>query len=406
MHKAKSLEEEVEREEFQETSSYKGSLNKAVETARYYGFKLIEPLTINKRLPTVLTQARKNSLKDKDFSDFPKDYMSTLKKYIDERMHLLAQPVMFCHIVDRPEDWVEFRLEIIGTKKSMAEAAVIKTASAILEDLGHENIKVKLNCIGDKESANSFLKELTSYYRGHINNLSPTLQQQLKKDILRVYANRSEKYREINENAPRPIGTLSEESREHFRQIIEFLENLEMNYEISDELINHSACLPKTLYEIRDIGPDDKTEVLAQGERHNYLAQNIGFNKKVPIVGMGINIKRKTSRKDSYTRRSPHDTPKIYFIHLGFEAKKRGLGVLEIFRKSKVPVYQSLCNDSFSEQLSRAENVGVPYTIIMGHKEVLEKSVIFRDMETRYQENVSLSELGKFLLRLKRKKIV
>jgi histidyl-tRNA synthetase len=406
MHRLKNLEQQKEKPEFQESWVYKGQMEKAVETARYYGFHLIEPLSINKRLPIGLTKAKKDSLKDRDFSDFPRDYMSTLKKYIDEEMHKLAQPIMLCHMVDKSPNWTELRLEIIGTKKSAAEAAVIKTASAILGDLGYKNLLVKLNCIGDRESSNNFLRELTNYYRGHISNLSPTLQAQLKKDILKVYANRNEKYKEINENAPRPIGFLSEESRGHFKQIIEFLENLEIDYEIDDELINCSSCLPKTLYEIKEVRADEDDTILAQGARHNYLAQNIGFNKKIPIVGMGINIEKKEKKKDSYTQKVPPTMPKIYFIHLGFEAKKRSLGILDIFRRSKVPVYQSLCNDSFANQLERAEGIGVPYMIIMGQKEVLEGSVIFRDIETRYQENVSLSELGNFLLRLRRKKMV
>jgi histidyl-tRNA synthetase len=406
MNKGKSFDQPREKPIFQESCFYKGALRRPIETARYYGFNLVQPLTINKRLPSIITKAKKESLKTKDFSDFPRDYMSTLKKYIDEEMHKLAQPIMFCHVIDRPENIAELRLEIIGTKKSIAEATVIKTASMILEDLGYKNLLIRLNCLGDKESSNNFLKELTNYYREHMNNLSPTLQQQLKKDILRVYANRSEKYREINKGAPRPIGFLSEESREHFRQMIEFIENLDMNYEISDELISSGSSLPKTLYEIKIAESDDEMIPLAQGERHNYLAQSIGYNKKVPIVGIGISIKREDKSKDTYINKAPSSIPKIYFIHLGFEAKKRSLGVLEIFRKSQVPVHQALCNDSFAHQLERAENTRVPYTIIMGHKEVLEGSVIFRNMETRYQENVNLSRLGDFLVGLKKKKVV
>ena len=407
MSKGKLFDKHVrEKPLFLESCFYKGSLEKSVETARHYGFNLVQPLTINKRLPLIISKAKKESLKIKDFSDFPGDYMSTLKKYIDEEMHKFAQPIMFCHVIDKEENTAELRLEVVGTKKSIAEATVIKTASMILEDLGHQNLTVRLNCIGDKESSSNFIKELTNYYRGHMNNLSPTLQQQLKTDILKVYANRSEKYKEINKNAPRPIGSLSEESREHFRQIIEFLENLEMGYEISDQLINPGICLPKTLFEIRNPESDLLDTALAQGERHNYLAQSIGFNKKIPVVGMGINIRRKEKKKDSYINKVPKDLPKIYFIHLGFEAKKKSLGILEIFRKSKVPIHQALCNDSFAQQLERAEDSGVPYTVIMGYKEVLEGSLIFRDMETRYQENVRLGDLEGFLLQLRSKKMV
>ncbi|HJN62753.1 MAG TPA: His/Gly/Thr/Pro-type tRNA ligase C-terminal domain-containing protein [Candidatus Paceibacterota bacterium] len=403
-------EEETQDQQIQNRTKgafiYKGPLKSAIETARYYGFKLSPPLTITKRLPTTLTKAKREFLKEKDFSDFPKDYMSSLKKYIDDEMHKIPQPIMVCHVIDRPNNWSELRLEIMGTEKSVAEATIIKTASIILRDLGHRNILIKLNSIGDKESGNNFLKELMNYYREHINNLPPTIQQRLKKDILKIYANKSEKYKEINENAPKPISFLSEESRKHFKQIIEFLENMEIDYEINEDLVGASPCFPKNLYEILEKNKDGKEKILAKGERYNYLAQNIGFNKKVPIVGIGINIKRKEKKKDSYVFKSTASSPKIYFIHLGFDAKKESLNILETFRKSKVPIYQSLCNDSFTHQLKNAESYHVPYTMIIGQKEVLEKTIIFRDMKTRYQENIELSNLETFLNRLKRKNVI
>jgi len=406
MLKPNNIDQVSQKPTFEESFSYRGPLIKSVDTARHYGFRLIEPVTITKRLPMALSKSKKESLKGKDFSDFPKDYMSTLKRYIDEDMYKFAQPVMFCHVVDKSKNLSELRLEVLGTKKSVAEATVIKTASIILEDLGYKNIHVKLNSMGDKESGDNFVKELTNYYREHISNLSPTLQQQLKKDTLKIYGNTSEKYKEINENAPKPIGFLSEDSRVHFKEIIEFIENLDMDYEIEDSLVGSSSCIPGSLYEILGSDNKKKEQVLARGERHNYLAQNIGFNKKVPIVGMRINIKRDSKKKDVYISKSAKLNPKIYLIHLGFDAKKRGLGVLEIFRKSKVPVHQALCNDSFAHQLRKAQNIGVPYTMIMGQKEVLENSIIFRNMETRYQESVRLPELEGFLVSLRKKKVI
>jgi len=404
MNKPKSLEQ-PQKPVLEESCVYKGPLNKVVDTAKHYGFCLFEPLTITSRLPSTLTRAKKNLLKERDFSGFPKDYMSTLKKYIDEEMHKFSQPIMICHIVNKDKDLSELRLEVIGTKKSVAEATVIKTASIILGDLGYKNTRVRLNCLGDRESGNNFIKELTNYYRNHIENLSPTLQELLKKDILRVYENRSEKYREINENAPKPVAFLSEESREHFGQVIEFLENLRMDYEINDSLVGGSTCAPKTLFEILEDG--ENGAVLAKGERYDYLAQSIGFNKKVPIVGIGINIKRKNRTKDLYRPKTQNSLdPKIYFIHLGFEAKKKSLSILETFRKSRIPVYQSLCHDSFSLQLKKAYIAGTPYAIIMGQKEVIDNSVIWRDMETRYQENINIQDLEHFLNNLRKKKII
>jgi len=90
-----------------------------------------------------------------------------------------------------------------------------------------------------------------------------------------------------------------------------------------------------------------------------------------------------------------------YKIFILCQAKLHSLGVTELLRKSKIPVAQSLSKDSLSVQLGTAERLKIPYTIILGQKEVLEKSVIVRNMETRSQETVLLTKLADYVKKLK-----
>ena len=93
--------------------------------------------------------------------------------------------------------------------------------------------------------------------------------------------------------------------------------------------------------------------------------------------------------------------PKVYFIQVGYEAKLKSLNVIEILRKAHVPMLQSLSKDSLSAQLAVAEKAGAPYTLIFGQKEAVEQSVIVRNMQTREQETVPLSELNTYIKQLK-----
>ena len=43
----------------------------------------------------------------------------------------------------------------------------------------------------------------------------------------------------------------------------------------------------------------------------------------------------------------------------------------------------------------------VPYALIMGQKEALEKSVIVRNMNTRWQDTVKLCDLPAYLVKIK-----
>ena len=93
--------------------------------------------------------------------------------------------------------------------------------------------------------------------------------------------------------------------------------------------------------------------------------------------------------------------PKVYFIQFGFEAKLKSLSIIEVLRKARIPIMQSLSKDSLGAQLSVAERLKIPYTIIFGQKEALEGTVIVRDMNTRSQDTVKIEELTEYIKKMK-----
>ena len=92
--------------------------------------------------------------------------------------------------------------------------------------------------------------------------------------------------------------------------------------------------------------------------------------------------------------------PKVYFIQIGFEAKLKSLTVIEMLRKARIPIMQSLSKDSLSAQLAIAEKMMVPHVIIFGQKEAMDETVIVRNMENRSQETVKLAKLPEYLKKI------
>jgi histidyl-tRNA synthetase len=70
---------------------------------------------------------------------------------------------------------------------------------------------------------------------------------------------------------------------------------------------------------------------------------------------------------------------------------------MESLRKAHIPVYQSLGHAQLSSQLEIANQLAIPYSIIMGHKEALEDVVIVRNMDTRAQDIVRIEDLPEYL---------
>ena len=53
----------------------------------------------------------------------------------------------------------------------------------------------------------------------------------------------------------------------------------------------------------------------------------------------------------------------------------------------------SVDRDGIGGQLGRADKLGVPYAIIIGQKEVMEQTIILRDMSTGAQEMIPLKKI-------------
>ncbi|MCR4311122.1 MAG: His/Gly/Thr/Pro-type tRNA ligase C-terminal domain-containing protein, partial [Candidatus Taylorbacteria bacterium] len=327
-----------------------------------------------------------------------------VRMYQEKNWESMPQPVM-CYFgtpiihegstESLPTKERRISLEILGAQKSIAEALLIKTSVEILKGEGFENLSIHLNSVGDRETIARFTRELTAYYRKNINDLPAHCKQLMKKDIFSLLSCKNEKCRIIKESAPKSMNYLSEMSRTHFKEVLEYLEILEIPYEIDHFLVSNRAYSTQTLFEIHDPESKDKCDALAVGVRYANIAKKLGYKRDLPGVGVHLSFKEKSSKKNINFFQ-----PKIYFVQIGSGAKLKSLKIIEIMRKEKIPLYQAISRDKLASQLGLAESMKIPYTIIMGQKEAIEDSVIVRDMENRSQETIRIADLPKYLKKL------
>jgi histidyl-tRNA synthetase len=380
------------------------TLSKAAEVAYYYGFTPLSPLKIDEEDHKMARSLLEMSVLDTDkpLTVYPEEKVALLRKHLGENSTAYSQPLMLYHesVIGGRKKAVanekRFYLDIIGTTKSIAEAVIFKTAIEILREEGFDNLLVELNSIGDKESTSRFVRELTQYYKKNLGDLPAHCRQTFKTDPFEVLLCKNEKCQELKENAPHSISSLSENGRRHFGEVLEYLEVLKIPYKINTNLLHTKKLCLGTIFEIKDANTDTP---VAFGLRYNGLSKKLGFKKELGAIGIFGCYKKEKSALDKKAK--VFKSPKIYFIQLGFNAKLKSLEVIEILRKQKIPLAQGLIKDKLAPQLQIAENNNIPYTIIMGQKEAMENTVIFRDMATRSQETVAISALPEYLKKMK-----
>jgi len=436
-----------------------GFFEKASEVAVYYGFKPIHTPLLEKEAlftsgvgaATDIVEKELYALKTKGGTALamrPEGTAGIMRAYIEGGMHTEPQPVMFYYYGpffrhDQPQrgryrEFFQFGLEVLNTEKSIADAMVIHMTIRILEEAGLKNLTVLLNSIGDRQCRGHYTKELTAYYRKHINKLCPYCRQRLKDNPLRLLDCKNPLCAPFKADAPDIMMHLCEGCRTHFKEVLEYLDMLAIPYTMDHTLVRGLDYYTRTVFEIKtevkieekkppvaeavtppetapagdekekevgkeEIGKEEKGEALvglsvAAGGRYDYLAEQIGSKRPIPSVGVGIGADRVMMSPD-FRPTAPRiiKKAKVCLIQLGFEAKLKSLPVIEILRKAKVPLTHTLSKDTLSAQLAIAEKLGVPYVLIMGKKEATEDAVIVRNMETRSQETVLVSELGEYL---------
>src|SRR3989344_5173538 len=350
----------------EEYYSFQGFFEKAQEVAVYYGFKPIDtPILEHEEIftraigeGTDIVDKEIYTLKTKGGDHLalrPEHTAPLVRTYIEHGMQNMPQPVMFYQYGpvfrhDKPQrgryrQFWQFDLDSLGNDKSIIDALVIKAGISILEEAGASNLSIDINSIGDKECRNGYIKELTSYYRKHINQLPSVDRERLKTNPLRILDSKEEKTKEINLNAPDSVSFLCPACKKHFKEVLEYLEEMDIPYNLNKNLVRGLSYYTRTVFEI--IGPENNEEgaplALAGGGRYDYLERQIGSKRDVPAVGLSIGVDRIIAAP-WYKKLAPRiiKKPKIYFIQLGADAKLKSLNVIEILRKAHIPIAQSL----------------------------------------------------------------
>jgi len=383
-------------------------LDKIGEVAFYYGFCPMKSPTITK----ADLDAAKDILEGDHVDDetdkhgklplHAEEKIAIMRMYHEQEMHDLPQPVMLyfkdpCRGAIKKGGYHRYAdLEILGASGPIAEATLIQAARAMLGEEGYTETMVEINSTGDRESSARFVRELTAYYRKNINEMTPEARQLFKNDPFELLSSRDEAVKELNSKAPRSMDFLSEISRRHLEETLEYLEALGVPYVINNGLLGNRKYCTETIFSIVNTGAGAKEQrVLGLGVRYNGLAKRLTMKRD--IQGVGISLLIKEGKNDLRKLVTKIKRPIASFVQLGLESKLISLNVIEQLRQVKIPLYLSMAKDRLGAQVSNVEKFHTPFMIVMGKKEAVEKTAIVRRMDTHAQDIVPLADLPKYM---------
>ena len=400
----------------------------AENIASFYGFEKIETPILEftdlyekgTGLNTDIVEKQMFSLKTRGgdlLTLRPEFTPGVMRAFIQHGMMNLPQPVKLFSVgsvfryespqAGRFRQFRQINFEVFGEKSPAIDAQVIQAFYNLLFELKFKNLVIEVNSIGAGCCRPYFKKILTSYLRSHINSLCVDCKRRVRENPLRFLDCKEEKCQPVKAQAPQIIDHLCEECNSHFKETLEFLDELGLPYRLNPYLVRGLDYYTKTVFEIFSeiVSPDQVLPIaLIGGGRYDNLGKIIG-GKDIPACGGAAGVERIINEmKKNQFRVSIDSKKEVFLAQVGDLAKKKSLKLFEEFRKAKIPVAESLSKDSLKVQLTRADRLNIRYTLILGQKEALEKTVILRDMKNGIQDTFKIDKIiNEIKKRLKRK---
>ncbi|MFH1393104.1 MAG: histidine--tRNA ligase [Patescibacteria group bacterium] len=387
----------------------------AKEISLYYGFETLETPILEfadlfKKgigFNTDVVEHEMYTLKTKG-GDFlalrPELTASVVRSYIENGFANQPQPVKFFHHgqvfrhesaqAGRYRQFHQADFDIIGEGDPVVDAQVIQVVYAVLSELGLKGLCIHINSIGDKTCWGKYRDELKMYYRNKINRLCKNCKKRFKENPLRLLDCKEEECVALKASAPNSIDYLDKSCHDHFKLVLEFLDELNIPYVLDPYLVRGLDYYTRTVFEIVPEDGAGSQVALASGGRYDYLISQLG-GKPAPAVGGSIGIERAINemRRQDVKVSAVKPKVRIFLAQIGDLAKKKCLGLFEEFRKNNIYVSESLGRDSIKAQLRVADRLGADLALIIGQKEALDETVILREMQSGTQEVIPLGKI-------------
>jgi histidyl-tRNA synthetase len=210
-------------------------------------------------------------------------------------------------------------------------------------------------------------------------------------------------------NAPQIVDWLDEPSKDHFMQLIEFLDEVEIPYVLNPHLVRGLDYYNRTVFEVVPDRGDDAAlgsqSALAAGGRYDGLVEQLGGREGTPAVGVAVGIERAILEMKQQGITPPAlPAPDVFFAQLGAEARRMALRLFEEVRSAGIQVVEAFGRANLKGQLESANKAGAKYTLILGQQEVQDGMIIIRDMDSGTQETIPVDKIVAHLKKeLKRK---
>ena len=293
----------------------------------------------------------------------------------------------------RFREFTQMDIDIVGSESVLADAEIISCAIDCFKVIDLEKFYVRLNnrkILSDLADYAGVKKKLEVFRI--IDKLEKIGMDEVRKQMEEVTSKEATKkildfikIKGSNDEVLKKAGKMiKSEGLKELKEIVSYVNSDKVKIDLS--LARGLDYYTGPIYEVfadKDIGS------VAAGGRYDKL---IGlFNKDIPATGLSFGI----DRIIEIIKVKTENKTKVFVIAVNDKVRNKVLDIVKILREKKIGTDFDLRSRTLSNQLKYASSMKIPYAVIVGEKELENKSVKIRNMKTGKEELVKINNLSK-----------
>ena len=344
---------------------------------------------------------------DRHLSLRPEGTAGVCRSYIENKMYGDAnQPVKVyyngtMYRYERPQsgrdrELTQFGMEILGSDDPLSDAEIISAAVNIYKLLGLKEIKVNINSLGDTASRNTYREALVEYFRPHIDEFCDDCKERFLKNPLRILDCKVDADNEILKNAPKTIDYLNEESKERFEKVKDYLDIMQIDYEVNPSIVRGLDYYNHTVFEIEaKVKGFGANNVIGAGGRYNGLVKELG-GPETPCIGFASGIGRLVMALELEQAKLPIvDSIDLFLMYVNEDEKKYAVYLAQELRMAGFIVETEYTGRSLKGQFKQADRLNSKFLVILNSEDLNNNEVKIKN--TKEEEIISLDALIYYL---------
>ncbi len=292
----------------------------------------------------------------------------------------------------RLREFHQFGCEAVGSNSPLLDAEIIKMNLELLNNIGLDNLKLKINSVGCRDCRKDYLEGLKNFLMDNYNELCDDCKVRAENNPLRVFDCKNEKCQDIYSNAPMLTDNLCESCNAHFEEVKKYLDIMNIKYEIDNKLVRGFDYYTNTVFEITT-GVLGAQNAILGGGRYNYLVEHLG-GKPAPAVGAAAGIERiYIALTESNKIKPGKEKKRIFIVTAGDVDISVKLKVADFFRNNNIPALFSYDSKSLKSQFKEADKLKCNLVVVIGEEELKDNKITLKDLNTGKQRQIYLDEL-------------